>query len=125
MPNNIPTEHENKLADALRKRGVVFETHYKDYYISKDGIERHKTVDIYIPKDQLFIEIDGMHHTTRPESIISDFNRDYFSHKKGFFTKHITNEAIDTHLDEIADAIAFISENAPNKLGEKLYSDIK
>ncbi len=122
MQNNIPTEHENKLAEALRKRGVVFEQHYKDHYIAKDGSVRYKTVDIYIPKDKIFIEVDGMHHITKPERIISDFNRDYFSHKKDFFTKHITNEAIDTHLDEIADAIAKIAENAPNKIGENLLS---
>jgi len=121
MPNNIPTEHENKLAEALRKRKVIFEVHHKDYYTSKDGQIRYKTVDIYIPKDQIFIEVDGMHHITKPESIISDFNRDYFSHKKGFFTKHITNEAIDSHLDEIADAIAYIVNSAPNKMGENLH----
>lgn len=33
-------------------------------------------------------------------------------------TKHITNEAIDTHLEKIANAIAQIVANAPNKLGE-------
>ena len=63
-----------------------------------------------------------MHHITRPDRIISDFNRDYFSFKEGFFTKHITNEAIDTHLEEIADAIATVAQNAPNKMGENLHS---
>lgn len=100
-----------KLADALTKRGV-------DYILEHwDG---HKHIDIYIPKDNLYIEVDGMPHMTRPERIISDFNRDYFSFKGGFFTKHITNEAIDTHVEEIADAIANVTHNAPNKLGEKV-----
>lgn len=111
MPNNIPTEHELKLTEALRRRGVELELHHYD---------GHKHVDIFIPKDNLYIEVDGMHHITRPDRIISDFNRDYFSFKEGFFTKHITNEAIDTHLDEIADAIAKITEDAPNKMGENL-----
>lgn len=123
MPNNIPTEHENKLVEALRKRNVECIVHHKDYYLDKRGIKRHKTVDIYIPKDQIFIEVDGVQHVTRPERIISDFNRDYFSSKKGYFTKHITNEAIDTHLDEIADAIAHIAENVPNRIGDRLISD--
>lgn len=113
MSNNIPTEHEIKLTEALRNRGVELEVHHGD---------GHKHVDIYIPKDNLYIEVDGMHHITRPDRIISDFNRDYFSFKEGFFTKHITNEAIDTHLDEIADAIAKVAQNAPNKIGENLYS---
>ena len=111
MPNNKPTEHEIKLTDALRKRGVEFKVHHWD---------DHKTVDIYIPKDNLYIEVDGLHHQTSPRQIIADFNRDYFSFKENFFTKHITNEAIDSHLDEIADAIAHVAKNAPNKMGENL-----
>lgn len=113
MSNNTPTEHEVKLVEALRKRGMEFEVHHWD---------GHKHVDVYIPKDNLYIEVDGMPHITRPERIISDFNRDYFSFKEGFFTKHITNEAIDSHLEEIADAIAHVTHNAPNKIGENLKS---
>ncbi len=111
MPNITPTKQCQLLIDALKNRGVELEVEHWD---------GHKHVDIYIPKDRLYIEVDGMHHITRPETIISDLNRDYFSFKEGFFTKHITNEAMDTHLDEIADAIAHIAENAPNKLGENM-----
>lgn len=82
----------------------------------------HKHVDIYIPKN-IYIEVDGMPHITRPEQIISDLNRDFFSFKEGFFTKHVTNEAIDTHLEEIADAIARVAHSTPNKMGENLHSD--
>jgi len=113
MPNITPTKHVLALADALRKRSVDLKLEHWDGY---------KHVDIYIPKDSIYIEVDGLHHTTNPETIISDFNRDYFSHKEGFFTKHITNEAIDTHLDQIADAIATVEQNAPNKMGENLRS---
>ena len=69
MPNNTPTKHVLMLADALIKRGVVIELEHWD---------GHKHVDIFIPKDNLYIEVDGMHHITRPDIIISDFNRDYF-----------------------------------------------
>jgi very-short-patch-repair endonuclease len=113
MSNNIPTEHEIKLVEALKKRGVELIVHHWD---------GHKHIDIYIPKDNLYIEVDGMPHITNPEKIISDFNRDYFSFKDGFFTKHITNEAIDSNLEEIADAIAHVANNAPNKIGENLYT---
>lgn len=120
MSNPVPTEHENRLFTALRNEGINCVQHYKDYYLDKNGLNRHKTIDIYLPDERIFIEVDGMHHITRPDRIISDINRDYFSHKKGFFTKHITNEAIDTHLDEIVNAIKNIIENSPNKIGEKL-----
>ena len=112
MPNNEQTEHEIKLVEALQKRGVILEIHHWD---------KHKHVDIYIPEDNLYIEVDGMHHITRPDRIISDLNRDYFSFKEGFFTKHITNEAIDGHLEEIAYAIAHVANTVPNKMGENLH----
>ena len=101
------------LAGALKQRGVVFELEHWD---------GHKHVDIYIPNDNLYIEVDGLPHSTNVKQIISDFNRDYFSFKNNFFTKHITNEAIENHLDEIANAIAKVAENAPNKIGENLHS---
>ncbi len=110
MPNIIPTAHCQKLIDALLQRGVELKPEYWD---------GHKHVDIYIPKDSIYIEVDGVHHVTDPKTIISDLNRDYYSFKDKFFTKHITNEAIDTNLDEIAEAIAHISENGPHKIGDK------
>lgn len=111
MPNITPSEQTLKLANALSKRGVEFKLEHWD---------KHKHVDIYIPKDNIYIEIDGLHHQTKPGQIISDFNRDYFSFKEGFFTKHITNESIDSDVEKIADAIAFVINNAPNNIGEKL-----
>lgn len=103
------------LADALRLRGVtLFVEHW-------DG---HKHIDIYIPKDNLYIEVDGLPHSTNVKQIISDFNRDYFSFKDGFFTKRISNDLIENHLDAIANALARVAENAPNKIGENLHKDL-
>ena len=82
----------------------------------------YKHVDIYIPADNLYIEVDGVPHSTDPKKIIADFNRDYFSFRDGFFTKRIANELIENHLQEIADAIAIVARNAPNKMGENLKS---
>lgn len=112
MPNINPSQHVLKLAEALKKRGVFLELEHWD---------KHKHVDIYIPNDKLYIEVDGVPHSTDVRKIISDFNRDYFSHKEGYFTKHITNELIDNHLDSIADALAYVAKNAPNKIGENLH----
>lgn len=112
MPNITPTKQVSMLADALQKRGVIFEIEHWD---------GHKHVDIYIPNDHLYIEVDGVPHSTNVKQIIADFNRDYFSFKGGFYTKHITNELIENHLDEIANAIATVAQNAPNKIGENLH----
>ncbi len=111
MPNITPSKHTMILVEALRARGVQLEIEHWDGF---------KHIDIYIPAEKIYIEIDGEPHYTKPERIISDFNRDYFSFKEGFFTKHITNEAIDSNLEEIADAIHAVIMNAPNKMGENL-----
>ena len=107
-----PTKQVLMLVGALRKRGVVLEVEHSD---------GHKHVDIYIPKDKMYIEVDGVPHSTNVKQIIADFNRDYFSYKDGYFTKHITNELIENHLDKIANAIAEVAQNAPNKIGKNLH----
>ncbi|MBP6858780.1 MAG: DUF559 domain-containing protein [Candidatus Pacebacteria bacterium] len=111
MPNITPTKHVILLAEALKKRGVEFKLEHWD---------GHKHIDIYIPKDNLYIEVDGLRHYTDHDQIIADFNRDYFSFKDGFFTKRITNELIDGHAEQIVDAIATVAQNAPNRMGERV-----
>ncbi len=103
MANIIPTEHTLRLVAALHERGIELKTEHWD---------GHKHIDIYIPEGRLYIEVDGVPHYTNPKQLIADFKRDYFSFKEGYLTKHITNEAIDLHLDEIADAIAFVVKGA-------------
>ena len=104
MPNNTPTQQVLRLAQALRARGIELELEHWD---------KHKHVDIYIPKGSIYIEVDGVPHYTQPSKLVSNFERDYYSAKEGFFTKHITNEAIDTHCEEIAEAIERILEAGP------------
>jgi very-short-patch-repair endonuclease len=108
-----PTKQVLMLVEALRKRGVTLEVEHCD---------GHKHVDIYIPADNLYIEVDGLPHSTNVKQIIADFNRDYFSFKDGFFTKRITNELIENHLEEVADAISMVAKGAPNKMGPNLHS---
>lgn len=99
MPKKIPTKFVRKLANALDKRGVVYKLEHWDGY---------KHVDIYIPKAKLYIEVDGAQHDIKVKQIISDFQRDYYSFKDGFFTKRITNEEVELHSEEIANAISEI-----------------
>ena len=96
MPKNLPTKHAQLLIEALEKRGIKVESEHWD---------GHKHVDIFVPAINMYIEVDGAPHYLNPEQIIRDFQRDFFSSEEGFFTKHIPNELIDTHLDTMADAI--------------------
>ena len=54
----------------------------------------------------LYIEVDGLPHYTSPHQILADLKRDHFSNKEGFFTKHIPNTLIESHLEDVADALA-------------------
>jgi very-short-patch-repair endonuclease len=100
------------LAQALKQRGIVVELEHWD---------GHKHVDIFIPKAKIYIEIDGAQHDMRPKQVFADFNRDYFSAKEGFFTKHITNQEIENHLETIANAIAKVVNKSSNKMGDNLH----
>ncbi len=102
---NISTPQTLKLVKALEKRGVKVETEHSDGY---------KHVDIYIPKNKMYIEIEGLQHFTEPKQIISDLYRDYYSDKENYFTFRITNQLIDTHLEEIANAITKVVMNSSN-----------
>ena len=112
----VSTPQALALAEALRKRGIdLLLEHW-------DG---HKHVDIYIPKAKIYIEVDGTQHDMKLRQAISDFNRDYFSYKEGYFTKHITNAEIDVHLEKIADIITQVVEEASGKMGEHLHEEFK
>lgn len=99
MTSKIPTRHAQLLIDALEKRGIKVIPEYDDGF---------KQVDIYVPAVGMYIEVDGLGHYTNPDKIIQDFLRDHYSDDDGLVTKRIPNELIETHLPEIADAIAKI-----------------
>lgn len=96
---NSPTKRTQELASELQKRGLEVKLEHWD---------GHKHVDIFVPAVGMYIEIDGLPHYTSPAQIIRDLQRDHFSNSEGFFTKHIPNELIETHLSEVASAIATI-----------------
>lgn len=95
--------HQAKsLYEALCKRGVDAILEHSD---------GHKTVDIAILSAHMYIEVDGIQHFTDPVQIMRDFNRNHFSDGDDFRTFYVTNQIIETHLNEVADAIVAVVEN--------------
>ena len=85
-----------KLYEVLCSKGVNAELEYSD---------GHKTVDIAILNAHLYIEVDGLQHFTNPEQIMRDFKRNHYSDGDDFSTFYVTNQIIDSYLDEVANAI--------------------
>lgn len=99
--------HQAKLLyDALCKRGVDAILEHSD---------GHKTVDIAILSAHMFIEVDGIQHFTDPAQIMRDFNRSHYSDGDDFRTFYVTNQIVDTHLEEVADAIVAVVEKIKSK----------
>lgn len=105
--NHKPTEQETKLYNALIERGIKATANYND---------GHKTVDIAVLNAKLYIEIDGIQHFTDSEQIKRDFKRYHFSDGDDYATFYVTNQIVDTHLEDIADALQkVIMERISNK----------
>lgn len=99
MTNITPTKQANDLAEALQRKGVKVELEHWD---------GHKHVDLFIPAAKLYIEIDGIQHYTNAKQFQADLIRDHYSDDNRFFTKHIPNQLIDDHCEEIAATIVKI-----------------
>lgn len=106
MNDLTPTRQCLALIQALEKRNIKVISEYPD---------GHKHVDIYIPENEMYIEVEGLQHFTDSKQIISDLYRDYYSDKDNHFTFRVTNQLLDTHLEEIADAIYKVVKNLNNK----------
>jgi len=99
--------HQAKLLyEALCKRGVDAILEHSD---------GHKTVDIAILSAHMYIEVDGIQHFTDPEQIMRDFKRNHFSDGDDFRTFYVTNQIVETHLDDVADAIVRVVENIKSR----------
>lgn len=94
---NKPTPQVIELKNALERRGLKVETEYFDGY---------KSVDIYLPEADMYIEVDGLQHLTDPNQIISDLQRDYYSNIEELYTLRIHNIDLVHHLVKISEAIA-------------------
>lgn len=95
------TKHEQKLFDALVKRGVKVEPLYND---------GHKTVDMAIHSARLFIEVDNLDHFTNSDQIIRDLKRAHFSDGDDYRTFYVTNQILDKFLDQVADALKEVAD---------------
>ena len=97
---NEPTPQAKRLHEALNKRDIHNELEFDDGY---------KHTDISIPWARLNLEINGKYHLTDPEHLFRDLERDSYSRLDGIDTIRIPNFYIDSHLDEIANAIAEVA----------------
>jgi very-short-patch-repair endonuclease len=93
---NKSTRHTLLLDSALKAVGV--ETVLEHF----DG---HKHVDIFVPKGNIYIEIDGAQHYTSTFQLQTDFERDHHSDDDGFHTLRIPNSVVETEAIKIARAI--------------------
>lgn len=101
-----PTPQAKRLHEALNKRDIHNELEFDD---------GHKRVDIHIPSARLNVEVDGKYHLTDPEHLFRDLERDSYSHSDGVDTIRIPNFYVDSHLNEIADAIAEVTRKRQSK----------
>jgi len=97
---NEPTPQAKRLHEALNKRGIYNNLEFSDGY---------KHVDISIPSAKINVEVDGRYHLTDPEHLFRDLERDSYSHLDGIDTIRIPNFYVDSHLDEVANAIAEVA----------------
>jgi len=99
MANITPSKEALLLNTALREAGIGTELEHWD---------GHKHVDIYVPKAQLYIEVDGIQHYTNVRQILSDFQRDHYSDDDGFRTLRIPAHIVEDKAQEIAEALKMV-----------------
>lgn len=79
------------LCRALLKRGIQA---YIEYW---DGI---KHVDIGIPKDKIYIEVDGIQHNTDHIQAFQDLGRTYYAFQEGIFTLRLPNSLVSNQFED-------------------------
>ncbi|MFH1292210.1 MAG: hypothetical protein ABIH87_03360 [bacterium] len=114
------TPQTTNLYNALMDKGIKCKIEDNDGY---------KTVDISIPEARINIEVDGLQHFTNPDQIYADFDRSYWSYKRNNRdTFHIPNTIIDSHLEEVANALTTVAKRCIKEIEENnkgFYSWIK
>lgn len=99
--STTPSKQAIALKQELEKLGIT---------VRLEQFDGFKHIDLALPKAKLNIEVDGIHHLTDPQQIITDIKREYHSAKKGFATIHISNEMVKMHLEKIAQALAEVAK---------------
>lgn len=104
-----PTPSVNLLKKYLQKLGLKVETEVYD---------GHKHIDLSIDSGKLDIEVDGIQHLTDSQQIITDFKRSNYSREDGYETIHVHNIDLKHDVEDIARAIAQVSEIREKDLDE-------
>ena len=86
-----------KLSKALDDKGVNHSLEYDDGF---------KHVDIAIKWAKLYLEIEGSQHLYVPKQMITDYKRDKYSLKDGFYTIRIPNMIIDKDIRSVAECVS-------------------
>ena len=103
MSNIKPTKAALLLKDCLEEKGIqVVLQHW-------DG---HKHIDIFLPSGNMYIEIDGLQHYLSARQIISDMERDFWSHKNGFKTFRIPHFVALTNYKKVTEAIVNVLDKS-------------
>ena len=86
-----------KLSEALNEKGVNHVLEYDDGF---------KHVDIAIEWAKLYLEIEGVQHLYTPKQMITDYKRDKYSLKDGFYTIRIPNTIIQKDVRSVAECVS-------------------
>ena len=96
---HISAHNANRLFFALKARNIdAVLSHY-------DG---KKTVDIFVERSGLCIEVDGEQHNTNAEQALKDLMRTFYSFRKGYITLRIPNSLVKKNLRETVKFVIFI-----------------
>lgn len=94
------TRYAILLADLLKKLGLKVEKERPDGY---------KHVDLSIDSAKLDIEVDGMHHLTNSDQILTDIQRSKYSRYDGYETVRVHNIDLKENAEDIAKALAGVA----------------
>lgn len=91
--------YANRLYFALKARKIDAVLSYYD---------GNKTIDIFVEKSGLCIEVDGEQHNTNATQALADLMRTFYSFQQGYITLRIPNSLVKKNLKETVKFIIFI-----------------
>jgi very-short-patch-repair endonuclease len=91
------TKQTVELSNALNDKGVNHTLEHNDGF---------KHVDIAIEWAKLYLEIEGSQHLYTPKQMLTDYKRDKYSLKDGFYTIRIPNAIIENDVRSVAECIS-------------------
>lgn len=92
-----PTYYARLLKKYLQKLGVAVQEEVSDGY---------KHIDLSIDRAKLDIEVDGVHHLTDSQQVLTDIKRSQHSREDGYETIRVHNTDLKHDARGIASAIA-------------------